>query len=118
MTANAFRRLALDLDGASGAAHRGHPAFCVRGRIFATLGDPDHRHGCVMLTPEQQQVCLREHPGVFVPAPGTQGEDGVTGVRLELANELVVRDALAWAWQNALAEAALGASATFRPEPT
>ena len=37
MTGDAFRDLALALDGAIEASHMGHPDFRANGRIFATL---------------------------------------------------------------------------------
>ena len=62
MTGDAFRELALALDGAIEASHMGHPDFRANGRIFATLR-ADERTGMVKLTPEQQAEFLREHPG-------------------------------------------------------
>jgi len=37
VTADDFRRIALELPEASENAHMGHPDFRVRGKIFATL---------------------------------------------------------------------------------
>ena len=51
MTPDTFRRIALGLSGAVERAHHDHPDFRVGGRIFATLGYPDRRHGMVNLTP-------------------------------------------------------------------
>lgn len=53
MTPDAFRKLALALDGVEESAHMGHPDFRVRGKIFATLGAPDASFGMVKPTPEQ-----------------------------------------------------------------
>jgi len=55
MTAAQFRRLALGLSEAVESSHLSHPDFCVRNRVFATLGYPDPRCGMVRLTPEQQK---------------------------------------------------------------
>ena len=49
MTANEFRRLALDLPEAVEAEHMNHPDFRVRGKIFATLAYPDKSFGMVKL---------------------------------------------------------------------
>ena len=59
MNAEDFRRIALGMADAVEGAHMGHPDFRVNGRIFATL-HPDHRHGMVKLTPDQQQQFVRE----------------------------------------------------------
>ena len=39
MTANEFRKLALDLPEVAEAQHMNHPDFRVRGRIFATASN-------------------------------------------------------------------------------
>jgi len=80
MTPNAFRRIALALDGAIESAHHGHPDFRVGGRVFATLGYPDRTCGMVSLTPDQQRSRTREHPAAFVPVNGKWGEQGATTV--------------------------------------
>ncbi|HEX4228506.1 MAG TPA: MmcQ/YjbR family DNA-binding protein [Bryobacteraceae bacterium] len=54
MTANDFRRLALQLPGATENAHMGHPDFRVNGKIFATLNYPNEDWGMVKLPPERQ----------------------------------------------------------------
>jgi hypothetical protein len=41
MTPEKFRRLALELPGASEQEHMGHPDFRVGGKIISTLGYPD-----------------------------------------------------------------------------
>ena len=58
MTADDFRRLALELPGASEMSHMGHPDFRLGGKIFATLGYPDASWGMVKLTPEQQAAWI------------------------------------------------------------
>jgi hypothetical protein len=104
MTPNAFRRIALALDGAIESAHHGHPDFRVGGRIFATLGHPDRTCGMVSLTPEQQRSRIREHPAAFVPVNGKWGEQGATTVRLDAVDEETLGEALTLAWQNAAAK--------------
>ena len=102
MTPAGFRRIALALKDAIEHAHHGHPDFRVGGRIFATLGYPDHKWGAVMLTPDQQRRFVREYPGVFVPAAGTWGEQGATTVRLEVVDEESLGEALTLACRAAV----------------
>lgn len=78
----------------------GHPDFRVHGKIFATLGSPDHGCGMVKLKPEQQQLFLQAAPEVFEPATGAWGRMGATTVRLEASSAEVVREALAAGWKN------------------
>src|SRR5215208_3846831 len=98
-TADDFRRLALDMQGALESAHMGHPDFRANGRIFATLQADDQR-GMVKLTPEEQREYIREHPRMFVPASGAWGRQGCTMVQLDAANEATVRGAVILAWQH------------------
>ena len=86
MTGDAFRDLALALDGAIEASHMGHPDFRANGRIFATLR-ADERTGMVKLTPEQQAEFLRDHPAMFAPSPGAWGRQGCTDVVLKAAED-------------------------------
>jgi hypothetical protein len=103
MTPAGFRRIALALDDAVEEAHHGHPDFRVGGRIFATLGYPDKKHGMVVLTPEQQQRFVGDHPGVCVPAAGAWGAQGCTTVRLAGIEEEALGEALTLARQKAAA---------------
>jgi hypothetical protein len=98
MTGDAFRELALALDGAIEASHMGHPDFRANGRIFATLR-ADERTGMVKLTPEQQAEFLHVHPGAFVPSPGGWGRQGCTDVVLASAKSPAVRAAMLLAYQ-------------------
>src|SRR5262245_47672273 len=100
MTPNRFRRLALDLQGASEQEHMGHPDFRVAGKIFATLGYPDENWGMVKLSPEQQRSFVAMAPDVFRPCKGIWGERGATNVQLEAAKMDIVRTALEAAWRN------------------
>lgn len=99
MTADEFRRLALELPEASEAEHMGHPDFRVRGKIFATLG-PDEDWGMVKLTTDLQASFVRTEPDVFQPIKGAWGRRGCTRVCLASAQELTVRQALIMAWRN------------------
>jgi hypothetical protein len=102
MTAERFRQLILDLPGASESAHMGHPDFRLEGRIFATLGYPDEKHGMVKLTPPQQRKFMKLAPGTFVPCGGVWGRRGATSVLLPAAKVGLLRAALDDAWRNAL----------------
>jgi len=99
MTADEFRSLALSLPEAAEDAHMAHPDFRVRGKIFATLG-PDEDWGMVKLTPDQQASFVRTEPNVFQAVKGAWGRRGCTYVRLDVAQELTVRQAMILAWRN------------------
>ncbi len=103
MTPNQFRKIALGMDGAVEASHMNHPDFRANGRIFATI-HPDNKQGGLMLTPEQQHDFMREHPRMFVPAPGAWGRGGATMVQFAEADEEVVGEAVTLAWKNVMAK--------------
>jgi hypothetical protein len=98
-----FRRLALALDGVIESAHMGHPDFRAHGRIFATI-QHDPAWGGLMLTPEQQQHFLRDHPAAFKPAAGAWGASGSTLVHFASIDEETIGEVLTLAWQNAAAK--------------
>ena len=99
MTADGFRRLAMQMPEASEVGHMGHPDFRVGGRIFATLGDPAGGWAVVLLAPEQQEAFCAAEPGVFVPVKGKWGARGATSVRLRSAKVSSVRLAVLAAWR-------------------
>jgi hypothetical protein len=99
MTAGKFRQLALGFPGATESAHGEHPDFRIDGKIFATLGYPDEKWGMVKLTPAQQRAFKRKAPSIFDPAKGAWGIRGSTLVRLSLATETLLLEALTTAWQ-------------------
>jgi len=101
MTAADFRNIALSFPEALEHAHMSHPDFRVNGKIFATLGYPDHSHGMVKLTPEQQHDYLKSEPDVFSAAKGAWGLKGSTVVKLKAAKKTSVRTAMGAAWRNA-----------------
>jgi hypothetical protein len=103
ITADVFRRLALDMQDAIEGAHMGHPDFRANGRIFATLHTGD-QFGMVKLTPEEQQEFIRTSPGMFIPSSGAWGRQGCTNVRLEAADKATVRAAMNLAWQQAVSK--------------
>jgi hypothetical protein len=100
-----FRRMALDLEGAIESAHMGHPDFRAHGRIFATI-QHDPQWGGLMLTPEQQERFLRDHPDAIKPAAGAWGAAGATLVHFAAVDEDTLGEALTLSWQNAAAKSA------------
>jgi YjbR len=105
MTPDQFRRLALAHEGAEERAHHHHPDFRVNGKIFATLGYPDHTRAMVILTPEQQAEFIHDYPEVFAPCAGAWGRNGSTSIALPKATKAIMQPAVQAAWQNALAAA-------------
>lgn len=103
MTGEDFRRIALGMTGAVEGAHMGHPDFRANGRIFATLR-PELASGMVGLTPGQQQEFLDAHPAAFSPEVGAWGRAGATRVRLAVAEEEPVGQAVTLAWRNVMAK--------------
>jgi len=99
MTAAQFRKLALALPDATESAHMGHPDFRVGGKIFATLGYPEHYHAVVLLGPEEQRNFVAEAPAAFAIVTGAWGRAGATQIDLKQAKRLMVDDALASAWE-------------------
>jgi hypothetical protein len=99
MTPDEFRRMALSLPEAVEGAHMGHSDFRVGGKIFATLGYPDDRFAAVMLSPQDQDLVVRDHPKTFAPAKGAWGAAGSTTVLLRGAGKRAVASALEAAWR-------------------
>lgn len=99
MTPAEFRRIALSLPEAIEGAHMGHADFRVGGKIFATLGYPNDEFGAVMLSPQDQDLMLRDYPKAFAPAAGKWGSSGSTTVALRGANKRAVTLALESAWR-------------------
>ena len=100
MTANEFRKMALELPEVVESSHMGHPDFRVGGKIFATLAAPDPAWAMVKLTPEEQEMFGQIDPQGFQPVKGGWGRQGATNVRLSSAKKSVVREALLAAWRN------------------
>jgi len=94
MTADEFRKLALEIPASVERSHMNHPDFRVAGKIFASLGVPDKNWGMVKLTPEQQHAFIEKAPKVFKPCSGAWGRQGYTNVYLASAKTSIVRDAL------------------------
>jgi len=100
VTADDFRRMALDLPEAEERAHMDHPDFRVAGKIFASLGYPEDGFAMVKLHPEMQHEFMTAEPKVFVPAAGAWGRGGSTTVRLKSARKSTLRSAVVAAWRN------------------
>ena len=100
MTVDNLRKLALEIPGAIESSHMNHPDFRIEGKVFASLGYPDDRHGMVKLTPEQQRTFLKEASDVFEPCAGAWGKQGYTSVDLAVAKVDLLRAALQAASKN------------------
>ena len=87
------------MNGAVEGSHMAHPDFRANGQIFATLY-PDNESGMVKLTPEQQEEFMRANPGIFSPASGAWGRQGLhdrePGCR---STRNTVGEAMTLAWQ-------------------
>ncbi|MFN2565843.1 MAG: MmcQ/YjbR family DNA-binding protein [Gemmatimonadaceae bacterium] len=99
MTAAEFRRIALSLPDVIEGSHMGHADFRVGGKIFATLGYPSDHFAAVMLSPQDQDLIMRDHPKTFAPAAGAWGASGSTTVVLRGASKRAVAIALEAAWR-------------------
>lgn len=108
MTADEFRRLALQIPGGVESGHMGHPDFRLNGRVFASLGYPDSGYGMVKLSPEQQEAFLQEAPTVCRPCAGAWGKHGATSLRLDLMEADLLRAVLDLASKNVLAKRKAG----------
>ena len=100
LTPDDFRRIALSLPETTEKAHMAHPDFRVRGKVFATLGYPDHGCGMVKLTREQQMHLVEDFPMMYSPFNGAWGARGCTYVQLKAATKTGVREAIKLAWRN------------------
>jgi len=98
VTAEDFRRLALQFPNVVESSHRDHPDFRVGGKIFATLGYPSVEFATIMLGPAEQAQLLTETAPGFAAAKGAWGLRGSTSVYLAAASPTTVQSALAAAW--------------------
>jgi hypothetical protein len=99
MTAEEFRRIALSFPEVVERSHMGHADFRVGGKIFATLGYPNDGFGVAMLTPQDQDLLVRDYPSAFAPAAGAWGAKGSTTILLRDASKRAVKLALEAAWR-------------------
>src|SRR5882757_724464 len=96
MTIDDFRRFALSMPGAEESSGLGYPNFRAERKSFATIEDS---MPVVRLTRDQQATFIATAPEMFTPASSGWGRLGSTVVRLEAADEAMLRDALATAWR-------------------
>jgi hypothetical protein len=99
MTADDFRRIALELPGVEESSHHGAADFRVDGRMFATLAHQAQGFGNLMLNPEIQEGLLADAPDIFVAIQGGWGRLGHTHIRLAQADEATLAGALRVAWK-------------------
>src|SRR2546430_14073071 len=99
MTAAQFREIALSFPQAVEAAHMGHPDFRVCGKIFATLGYANDGRGVLLLSPDEQQELISQHPEMFELVPGGWGLRGSTQVLLKQITRRALQAAMTKAWQ-------------------
>jgi hypothetical protein len=118
MTPANFRRMALEMHGASEGAHMSHPDFRVGGRIFATLGYPNEDFAVVVLTPEDQQIFVCLAPRAFAPVKGGWGRRGGTQVTLAAVKPPILRKAIKAAWETRAAKRALKPRSRSRKRAT
>ena len=97
MTTDDFRRIALSLPGAEELNGLGYPNFCTGRKSFATIEDSK---AVIRLTRDQQAAFVAAAPAVFEPVSNGWGRLGRTVIKLEVADEGTVQDALATAWRN------------------
>jgi hypothetical protein len=91
-----LRALAMALPETSEEDHFGRPSFRVRGRIFATVPDPEHLN--VMIDPFDVDGVVKEDPAACEPLLWGKQLRGVR-VKLRVASPELVRDLLAAAWR-------------------
>jgi hypothetical protein len=91
------------MEGAIESSHMNHPDFRVNNRIFATLTH-DEKLGMVALTPQEQQVFVREYPSAFSAVSGTWGLQGATWVHIDSVEEEALGVAMTLAWRAAVAK--------------
>lgn len=91
-----LRRIALSLPEATEQDHHGRPSFRVRGKIFATLWDPEHVN--VMLDLHQIRIAVNEYPRACREFWWGKQIRAVQ-LTLSLANAQVARELLTKAWQ-------------------
>jgi hypothetical protein len=91
------RRLALALPEAIEQDHHGRPSFRVAGKIFATLWDEQHMN--VMLDEPGILTAVEAHPGACSEVHWGKRLAAVR-VALPAADEALLRELLADAWEN------------------
>lgn len=90
------RRLALALPDAVEQDHHGFPSFRVRGKIFATLPDPEHLR--VFIDPDGVDEAVAESPAACAPLWWGARLSGLV-VHLPAADVAIVAELLTDAWR-------------------
>jgi len=92
MTAAAFRKLALSLEGAVEAPHFDRSSFRIKKKIFATL-TADGQEAMVRVFPTARaHALIREQPEAFFSHGGWTERHGSVGVRLAKVNATQMRE--------------------------
>src|SRR5450432_1476542 len=99
MTTDDFRRIALSMPGAEELTGMGYPNFRADRKSFATIEDDVP---VIRLTRDQQARFMATAPEMFAPVSSGWGLLGSTIVRLEAADQAVLRNAVATAWRNVI----------------
>ena len=73
--------------------------FRVGGHVFATLAAQGKGYGNLMISPEQQALCIADAPELYLPVAGGWGRMGITHIRLAQATEDSLQGALHMAWK-------------------
>lgn len=94
-----FRRIALGLPGAAEGSHAGAVDFRVNNRIFVTLAYAARNQGTLKLTLEQQADFLAERSDVFEAVHGGWGRMGMTFIRLDAEEDILI-GAITTAYRN------------------
>jgi hypothetical protein len=87
------RELALDLEGASEAAHFDRQAFRTTRKIFATL-DARGANLNLLFDPDLRDHYCERAPEAFTPVPGGWGRAGATRCDLAAVDEATLVSAL------------------------
>lgn len=106
VTAAAFRKIALSLEGATAAPHFDRTAFKVA-RIYATLA-PDGRTANLKFAPDEQELKCVVAADAFMPVPNAWGKQGWTTATLANLTEPELKSAIEMAWKHALPRSKAG----------
>jgi hypothetical protein len=85
------RDIALSLPGATEEPHHDRISYRVRGKIFATVPDPEHLN--VMLDPDAIEAAVAENPDVCAPVHWGKRLSAVR-VDVEAAGDVLVTELL------------------------
>ena len=94
ITAAAFRKLALSLEGVTEGPHFDMTSFRIGKRILITMREKATRI-CIKLTPEDQDLFSLHDKTAIYPVPNKWGQQGWTFVDLKKVRVAVLKDLLA-----------------------